>query len=58
MKVLLLGLLAAASMSFGASGTLAAGSVERGERNVSVLNLRAIARALRVPMADLLQDLA
>jgi transcriptional regulator with XRE-family HTH domain len=30
------------------------GSVERGERNVSVLNLRAIARALRAPLADLL----
>jgi transcriptional regulator with XRE-family HTH domain len=29
------------------------GSVERGERNVSVLNLRTIARALRVPLADL-----
>jgi mono/diheme cytochrome c family protein len=31
MKLMLLGLLAAASMSFGASGTLAAGSVERGD---------------------------
>ena len=31
MKLILLGLLAAASMSFGASGTLAAGSVERGD---------------------------
>lgn len=31
MKIILLGLLAAASMSFGASGTLAAGSVERGD---------------------------
>ena len=30
------------------------GSVERGERNVSILNLRTIARALRVPLADLL----
>ncbi len=30
------------------------GSVERGERNVSLLNLRAIARALRVPVAELL----
>lgn len=29
------------------------GSVERGERNVSVLNLRLIAGALRVPLADL-----
>ena len=32
------------------------GSVERGERNVSVLNLRAIARALRVPLEELLAD--
>lgn len=30
------------------------GSVERGERNVSVLNLRTIARALRVPLTELL----
>ncbi len=30
------------------------GSVERGERNVSILNLRLIARVLRVPLADLL----
>src|SRR5262249_19027776 len=29
------------------------GSVERGERNVSVLNLRLIARILRVPLAEL-----
>jgi transcriptional regulator with XRE-family HTH domain len=29
------------------------GSVERGERNVSVLNLRLIARTLRVSPADL-----
>ena len=29
------------------------GSVERGERNVSVLNLRLIARVLRVKLADL-----
>jgi transcriptional regulator with XRE-family HTH domain len=29
------------------------GSVERGERNVSVLNLRRLARVLRVPAADL-----
>jgi transcriptional regulator with XRE-family HTH domain len=29
------------------------GSVERGERNVSVLNLRLIARALRVGLPDL-----
>jgi transcriptional regulator with XRE-family HTH domain len=32
------------------------GSVERGERNVSVLNLRQIAKALRVPLADLFAD--
>jgi transcriptional regulator with XRE-family HTH domain len=32
------------------------GSVERGERNVSILNLRAMARALRVPLAELLDD--
>jgi transcriptional regulator with XRE-family HTH domain len=30
------------------------GSVERGERNVSILNLRLIARALRVTLAELL----
>lgn len=29
------------------------GSVERGERNVSILNLRQIAKALRVPLAEL-----
>jgi transcriptional regulator with XRE-family HTH domain len=29
------------------------GSVERGERNAAVLSLRRIARALRVPLADL-----
>ena len=29
------------------------GSVERGERNVSILNLRLIARVLRVSLADL-----
>jgi transcriptional regulator with XRE-family HTH domain len=34
------------------------GSVERGERNISVLNLRLIARALRVRMADLVTDRA
>ena len=28
------------------------GSVERGERNVAILNLRRIARTLRVPLAD------
>jgi transcriptional regulator with XRE-family HTH domain len=32
------------------------GSVERGERNVAVLNLRAIAIALRVPLAELFAD--
>jgi transcriptional regulator with XRE-family HTH domain len=32
------------------------GSVERGERNVSILNLRSIAQALRVPLADLLRE--
>ncbi len=29
------------------------GSVERGERNLSVLNLRRLARVLRVPPSDL-----
>ncbi len=29
------------------------GSVERGERNVSILNLRTIARVLRVPLPEL-----
>ena len=33
------------------------GSVERGERNVSLLNLRMIAQALRVRLADLFDDL-
>ena len=32
------------------------GSVERGERNVSILNLRQIVRALRVPLAMLLDE--
>ena len=32
------------------------GSVERGERNVSLLNLRLIARVLRVKLADLFTD--
>ncbi len=32
------------------------GSVERGERNVSIDNIWAIAQALRVPMADLLAE--
>jgi transcriptional regulator with XRE-family HTH domain len=31
------------------------GSVERGERNVSILNLRLIARMLRVPLVDLVK---
>lgn len=34
------------------------GSVERGERNLSILNLRLIARVLRVALADLLNGLA
>ncbi len=29
------------------------GSVERGERNLSILNLRLVARVLRVPLAEL-----
>ena len=32
------------------------GSVERGERNLSILNLRTIVRILRVPLADLFVD--
>jgi transcriptional regulator with XRE-family HTH domain len=32
------------------------GSVERGERNVSILNLRVIAGCLRVSMAELLES--
>ena len=32
------------------------GSVERGERNISILNLRLIARNLRVRPADLLGE--
>jgi transcriptional regulator with XRE-family HTH domain len=32
------------------------GSVERGERNVSILNLRHIARMLRVPLSELLDQ--
>jgi len=31
------------------------GSVERGERNVSILNLRLIARVLRADLAELLK---
>jgi hypothetical protein len=34
------------------------GSVERGERNVSILNLRLIARVLRVHLAELLDGLS
>lgn len=33
------------------------GSVERGERNVSILNLRLIASVLRIPLARLFADL-
>lgn len=33
------------------------GSVERGERNLSILNLRVLSVALRVPMAELLAEL-
>jgi transcriptional regulator with XRE-family HTH domain len=33
------------------------GSVERGERNVSLLNLRVLARALRLPVAALVDGL-
>ena len=32
------------------------GSVERGERNLSILNLRQIARVLRVPLSELFAD--
>ncbi len=32
------------------------GSVERGERNVSILNLRVIARVLRIPLAELFPE--
>lgn len=33
------------------------GSVERGERNVSILNLRVMARVLRVPLAKVVAEL-
>jgi transcriptional regulator with XRE-family HTH domain len=33
------------------------GSVERGERNVSILNLRLLAKVLRVPLHELLRGL-
>ena len=32
------------------------GSVERGERNVAILSLRRIAKAMRVPLSDLVGD--
>jgi len=32
------------------------GSVERGERNVSILNLRIISRVLRIELGELLDD--
>jgi len=32
------------------------GSVERGERNLSILNMRTIARVLRVPLAELFEE--
>jgi transcriptional regulator with XRE-family HTH domain len=32
------------------------GSVERGERNTSILNLRLIAKVLQAPLADLFAD--
>ena len=32
------------------------GSVERGERNLSILNLRRLAKVLRVPIADLFPE--
>ncbi len=34
------------------------GSVERGERNISLLNLRHIAKVLRISLADLFEELA
>ena len=33
------------------------GSVERGERNISILNLRLLAKKLRVPLSEILADL-
>lgn len=33
------------------------GSVERGERNISILNLRLLAKVLRVSLVDLFQGL-
>jgi len=32
------------------------GSVERGERNIAILNLRQIARTLRMPLAELFRE--
>jgi transcriptional regulator with XRE-family HTH domain len=32
------------------------GSVERGERNVAILNMRLIAKTLRVPLTDFFHD--
>jgi transcriptional regulator with XRE-family HTH domain len=32
------------------------GSVERGERNIALLNLRVIARTLRIPITELFTD--
>lgn len=32
------------------------GSVERGERNISIDNMEKLARALRVPLVDLLRE--
>jgi hypothetical protein len=34
------------------------GSVERGERNISILNLRVIARVLRVELSELFREVA
>ncbi len=34
------------------------GAVERGERNISVLNLEVIAKALKVTVSDLFRDVA
>jgi transcriptional regulator with XRE-family HTH domain len=34
------------------------GSIERGERNLSILNLRLISRTLRISLSDLFTDLA
>jgi transcriptional regulator with XRE-family HTH domain len=34
------------------------GSIERGERNLSILNLRLMARVLRIPLTVLVADLA